>query len=281
MKAVISASRRTDLVASFPGWLAAALKKRSALVAGPRGRVRRIDLRPESVQTVVLWSKDFRNVLRNEAGLRDLLGEYDQLYLHFTVTGLGGTRVEPGAPPPDEALGQLPALVALAGDPRRVSLRFDPILFWREDERVHTNLEFFGKAAAAAAACGIRDVRLSFAQWYRKARRRASSGAWDILDPSNEEKRGHARALASEARARGLSLWACCQPSLDGVDGIGPSACIDGRLLQKLHPRGEPVSRAKDRSQRAGCLCTESLDIGSYAQACPHGCLYCYANPGA
>ncbi|MDH4198294.1 MAG: DUF1848 domain-containing protein, partial [Candidatus Aminicenantes bacterium] len=27
------------------------------------------------------------------------------------------------------------------------------------------------------------------------------------------------------------------------------------------------------------CLCTESVDIGSYAQSCPHSCVYCYANP--
>lgn len=281
MKAVISASRRTDLVAFFPGWLAAALKARSALVAGPRGGVRRIDLRPESVHTVVLWSKNFGNVLRNEAGLRDLLTEFSQLYLHFTVTGLGGTPVEPGAPEPDEALGQLPALVALAGRPRRVSLRFDPILFWREGGRVRSNLGFFEKVAGAAAACGIRDIRMSFAQWYRKARRRASVRGLDILDPSDEEKKTHAVALASEARARGLNLWACCQPFLESVEGIRPSACIDGRLLGELHPCREPVSGAKDRSQRAGCLCTESLDIGSYAQTCPHGCLYCYANPAA
>jgi len=279
MKAVISASRRTDLVAFFPAWLASALEKRSARVPGPRGGVRRIDLRPERVHTVVLWSKNFENVLRNEAGLMDRLAEFGQLYLHFTVTGLGGTPLEPGAPEAAEALAQLPALVALAGDPRRVSLRFDPILFWREGRRVRTNLDFFDNTAAAAAACGVRDVRLSFAQWYRKARRRASAGGWDVLDPPEEEKRRHTAALASEARARGLNLWACCQPFLAGLAGIRPSACIDGRLLEELHPRREPASHLKDRSQRPDCLCTESLDIGSYGQACPHGCVYCYANP--
>jgi hypothetical protein len=281
MKAVISASRRTDLVAFFPGWLAAALEARSVRVFGPRGGVRVIDLRPESVHTVVLWSKNFSNLLRNEGGLRDLLGVYGQLYLHFTVTGLGGTGIEPGAPGTDQALRQLPALVGLAGDPRRVSLRFDPILFWREGGTVRSNIGFFERAVRTAAACGVHDIRTSFAQWYRKARNRASARDFDFIDPPAEEKRARAAELAAAARSFGLDIFACCQPFLAGVDGIRPSACIDGRLLEELHPLHEPVSRRKDGSQRAGCLCTESLDIGSYTQSCPHGCVYCYASPTA
>jgi hypothetical protein len=279
MKTVISASRRTDLIAFFPGWLAAALEARSVRAMGPRGRVRVIDLRPESVHTIVLWSKNFANLLRNEAGLRDLLGAYGQLYLHFTVTGLGRTGIEPGAPGTDEALGQLPALAALAGDPRRVSLRFDPILFWKEGRFVRSNIGLFERAVRAAAACGVRDIRMSFAQWYRKARNRAAARDFEFIDPPDEEKRVRVSELADTARSLGLNLFACCQPFLAGADGIRPSACIDGRQLEELHPGREPASRRKDGSQRAGCLCTESLDIGSYTQSCPHGCLYCYANP--
>jgi len=280
MKTVISASRRTDLVASFPDWLAAALRDKSVRVTGPRGRVRDIDLDPRSVHTVVLWSKNFTNLIRNASGLRDLLGESDQLYLHFTITGLGGTPVEAGAPRPAEAMAQLPALTEIAGRPERLSLRFDPVLFWREDGCVRSNLASFGTVADAAAGCGIRDVRVSFAQWYTKARARAAAGGFAFIDLAEEEKRAVAAGLAAEAAKRGLTLHACTQPFLAGVPGIRPSACIDGRLLERLHPDREPASGRKDAGQRAGCLCTESRDIGSYAQRCPHGCVYCYANPG-
>ena len=281
MKTVISASRRTDLPAFFPDRLAAALRAKSVRVLGPRGHLREVDLDPRSVHTVVLWSKNFRNLVRNAAGLRDLLAAYDQLYLHFTVTGLGGTPVEAGAPDLGEALAQLPLLVAITGLARRVSLRFDPILFWMEGTAVHSNLPSFGKIAVAAAGLGIRDIRVSFAQWYRKARKRSSVRGFNFIDPPEAEKKAHAEALAEEAGKLGLDLYACCQPFLEEVAGIRPSACIDGRLLQVLHPGHEPVSSKKDGSQRAGCLCTESLDIGSYTQTCPHGCVYCYANPAA
>ncbi len=279
MKTVISASRRTDLTASFPEWLAAALRQRRARVTGPSGRVTEVDLDPAAVHTVVLWSKDFRNLLDNAFGLRDLLAAYDQIYGHFTITGLGGTAVEPGSPRPEEALAQVPGLVELAGDPRRVSLRFDPIVFWREGGEVRSNFSFFPALARAAASAGVTGVRISFAQWYRKAGRRAAARGFDFVDPPEAEKLERAASLAAEAKEHGLTLYACSQPFLTAVPGIRPSACIDGELLEALHPRHEPVSGTKDKSQRPDCLCTESRDIGSYTQTCPHGCVYCYANP--
>lgn len=279
MKNVISASRRTDLVASFPEWLAAALRAKRARVTGPSRKVYEVDLDPAEVHTVVLWSKNFANLLDNAFGLRDLLAAYDQIYCHFTITGLGGTAVEPGSPDPATALAQVPALVELAGAPRRVSLRFDPIVFWREGGRVASNLPFFPTLARAAASAGVEEIRISFAQWYRKAGRRAASRGFDFVDPPEAEKRERAKALVEEAREHGLALYACSQPFLTAVTGIRPSACIDGALLEALHPRREPVSETKDKTQRTDCLCTESRDIGSYTQTCPHGCVYCYANP--
>jgi hypothetical protein len=243
------------------------------------GGVRDVDLSPDTVHTVVLWSKDFSNLLRNSHGLKDLLASYDQLYLHFTVTGLGGTRVEPGVLPYRQALDQIPGLVAVAGSPLRVSVRFDPVLFWEEDGKTRSNLPLFYEVAEAAAAQGIRDARMSFAQWYGKAARRAAARRFPFSAPDDAVQRSQALELAAIAAARGLVLHACSQPLLAGVPGIRPSACIDGALLEQLHPRHEPASRRKDRGQRADCLCTESKDIGSYTQTCHHSCVYCYANP--
>jgi hypothetical protein len=192
---------------------------------------------------------------------------------------MGGTAVEPGVPRYTEALAQLPGLAAFVGDARRISVRFDPILHWEEHGEIRSNLAYFSEVAEAAAAQGIRDIRMSFAQWYGKAARRAVARSFAFSAPPDEEQRSRGQELAEITAARGLVLHACAQPLLDGVPGIRPSACIDGALLESLHPRREPASRRKDRGQRADCLCTESKDIGSYTQACPHGCVYCYANP--
>jgi len=276
---VISASRRTDLAAHFPEGLAAALAAERAEVLGPSGRVYSVDLSPRSVHTIVLWSKDFSGLISDRCSLRTLLGKYNQAYLLFTITGLGGTSVERGAPSPEAALEQVPRLVALAGHPRRLSLRFDPVVFWNESGRQRSNLDFFQRLAARAAAEGITDIRTSIAQWYAKAKRRAARLGFDYVDPDPSVKLAAARGLAETAASFKLNLWSCSQDLLAQVPGIRPSACIDGALLTELHPEREPALLTKDRSQRPECGCTESVDIGSYAQSCPHACLYCYANP--
>lgn len=279
MKQVISASRRTDLPAERPDWLAESLRRGRASFIGPRGGLRTVDLRPAAVHTLVLWSKDFSRLIADEAGLRTALGRYDQLYFLATVTGLGGTPIEPGAPPADKVLAQLPGLIAVAGRSKRVSLRFDPVVYWSEDGRLRSNLDAFPAVADAASRLGIEDIRISFAQWYKKSARRAKTRGFDFLDPSAEAKRSAAVGLSETAASRGLTLFSCSQDFLAGIAGIRPSSCIDGRLLAELHPAGERASTAKDRSQRAECRCTESVDIGSYGRACRHGCIYCYANP--
>ena len=153
-----------------------------------------LHLAPDAVHTIVLWSKDFSNLLGNAHGLKDLLAAYDQLYMHFTVTGLG-TLVEPGVPDYRAALAQLPALVALAGDPLRVSVRFDPILFWKEGCRIRSNVDLFSEVAEASAAAGVRDIRVSFAQWYGRAARRAAARDIAFYLPPEEEQRSHMLVL--------------------------------------------------------------------------------------
>ena len=279
MKKVISASRRTDLVSFFPEWLSAAVKEEKARVYGPSGRTYSVNLKPETVHTIVLWSKNFANLIENRNRLQDRLRKYEQLYFHFTITGLGGSHVERAVPKPQAALKQIGSLVELAGRPERISLRFDPVLFWRDGKTIKTNLPFFEELAPKAASLGIKTIRFSFAQWYGKSKRRAAKRGFVYWDSPLEEKKKAAAVLSETARVCGLNLFACSQDFLADVPGINPSSCIDGRLLQEIHPSGEPASLLKDKTQRQECRCTESIDIGSYAQTCPHSCLYCYANP--
>ena len=278
MKKVISASRRTDLIAFFPDWLALVIKNEKTIVHAPSGKIFTADLRPENVHTFVLWSKNYINLIKNNFGLKELLGKYDQLYFHLTVTGLGGTPVEEEVPKPSTILSHLEDLIEISKHPKRISVRFDPIVFWEEEGFERSNLDYFEELAPRVSALGIENIRFSFAQWYRKALRRAAKHSFRYLDPSDEEKIEKAHNLRNVADLWDLNLFSCSQDFLTVVPGIQASSCIDGSLLQSLHPSGEPVSQIKDKSQRKDCGCTESVDIGSYTQRCPHSCLYCYAN---
>ncbi len=279
MRKVISASRRTDLIAFFPDRLSEVIQLGSVCVLGPSGRSYVVDLSPENVHTFVLWSKDFSKLISDASGIRTALKRYDQLYLLYSITGLGGTFIEPGVPPPAPAVDQLDALIEIVGSPERISVRFDPVVFWNDDHGLNTNLHFFKALAPELSIRGIKAVRFSFTQWYNKALKRAKNHNLNFYDPPLEEKLDCAQQLVDIAGDKKLVLYACSQDFLAQVEGVEPSACIDGNLLDKLHPLHLPVSKAKDRSQRQDCRCTNSVDIGSYTQHCGHSCLYCYANP--
>ncbi|MGB9880480.1 MAG: DUF1848 family protein [Anaerolineae bacterium] len=276
MRQVISASRRTDIPLYYARWLADVIRQGFVDVPQPyNARIRRISLLPKDVHTIVLWSKDFRPLLRNVAGVRDALAHYDQVFCHLTITGLGGTALEPGIAPWQEVIAQIPELVAFAGDPRRVSIRYDPIVHWYESGEIKSNLPFAEPILREVSKTGVTAVRISFATLYGKVRKRSG---WQWYDPTPAKRLEITQQLVALARSLGLTLYACSQSDLC-LAGALPSRCIDGELLSMLHPNRLPAATGKDPGQRPECGCTPSVDIGSYWMRCPNGCRYCYANP--
>jgi len=260
----------------WPGWLADAVRRGFVDVPQPySGRMRRVSMLPEDVHTLVLWSKDFRPLLQDTGGVRQALARYDQVFCHLTVTGLGGTALEPNIAPWNEVISQLPALIEFAGHPRRVSVRYDPIVHWYEGDQIQSNLALaepiFGKVSAAS----VHAVRISFATLYGKVRRRKG---WHWYDPAPVQRLEITEELVRLAESLGLKLYACSQIALQDA-GATPSRCIDGELLSALHPLKLPAATGKDPGQRPQCGCTPSVDVGSYLMRCPNGCRYCYANP--
>ena len=253
---VISASRRTDLVSCYPAQLVETL-------AG---------FDPADVHTVVLWTKNPRNLL-TAGPLPDMLTRFAQLYVHLTITGLGGTLLEPHIPPWPEVAGMLPGLVDLTGEPRRVSWRFDPLIRARTSTLQFDNFPLFGEIAAQVAACGITTCRTSWVEPYRKVQRRLSARHIELDIAAPEERRQQARELQTIAAPLGIDIFFCA------MEGFDRSRCIDGERLTRLHPDARACSQARASGQRKLCGCTRSRDIGWYSQTCANGCLYCYAEP--
>lgn len=276
---IISASRRTDLIAHFPEWFANSLKDRKAVVIGPYRYSYAVDLDPSNVHTIVLWSKDFRNLIENRGNLLSMLKQYAQIYFLFTITGLGGTRIEPGVIPLYEALSQIDRLLEISQLPERISIRFDPIIYWREDGEVKSNLNYFEKIISEVSKFGIKDIRVSFVQYYPKCIKRAKKLNLDYVDPSEKEKLKDIYEIQSTIHKFNINLYSCSQPFLEKIPFIKKSSCIDGNFLSKIHPEKKQAITKKDPSQREACGCTVSIDIGSYTQPCPNACIYCYANP--
>ncbi|HUU54752.1 MAG TPA: DUF1848 family protein [Armatimonadota bacterium] len=257
LKQVISASRRTELLAHYPDYLAERLRK-----IGPR-----------NVHTVVVWTKDPTNLVGHE-GLRAILSEVGQVLLHWTITGLGGTFLEPNVPPAQQQLALLGDVVSSVGNPGRVHWRYDPLISATSDGDQVSNVDMglFRSLAKPIARAGVGVVHTSFVTMYRKVAGRLAKEGVGFEEYGPERRRGALAALAEAAGEVGMRLVTCCEP------GLPMQRCIDGDVLTQLHPTHEPCRTDRARGQRELCGCTVSLDVGRYLP-CPNGCLYCYARP--
>jgi hypothetical protein len=253
---VISASRRTDLVGCYPEVLVERLQ----------------EFPPESVHSLVIWTKNPKNMIV-EGPLKRILKDHKQIYVHLTITGMGGGEFEPMIPPWKEAVEMIGPLIDVVGDPRRISWRFDPILETEGHGQTYNNFDLFPRLAEAITPFGIRSCRVSWVSPYKKVLARLARKGWYLIPRKPEERFNQANILTQVAREHGMSLFFCC------MEGFPISRCIDGELLSEIHPDGHRCSKEKARGQRLLCGCTQSLDIGWYSLRCRHRCLYCYAVP--
>ncbi len=262
---ILSASRRTDLPGFYPEVCAERI----------RGRVRRA--RTRVLYGVVFWSRHPRAFI-DRGSLFDLLqNELENPHLNLTITGLGGTAVEPGGPTLDEVLPSLEGLVrAFHGEPWRIRWRFDPLL------RGRSTLALFDRIARAVRDVGIGECIFSYPS-YRSLKGNLRSDFEEAGIPAwtNDARDDFTRRLCDGAEKLGITLLACCQPFLSHVDPrVGRASCVDRALLQRGHPGGAPLGLPRDPSQRTDCLCVTSEDIGRYDDWCGGGCAYCYSRAG-
>lgn len=259
LKKVISASRRVDLLTFYPDFMLQKL----------------MEIGEENIHTLVIWTKDPKNLFEHKR-LRRRLKKMDQIYILLTITGLGGTPLEPQAPPAEKILPQLHQLVELVGSPQRIAVRYDPLIDLVYQEKTHlTNIEIglFIDILRTISSVGIKRIITSYVTLYPKVMKRLEKNDFQIVDhPISEVMSFIQSKMMPLARNFEVDLSTCVFPKLT------KAGCIDGGILTELHPRKEPCPLAKDPTQRPACHCTKSTDIGQWF-SCYHGCLYCYGNP--
>ncbi len=257
LRKVISASRRLDLVAGYPSEMAQLLATKCP---------------PEKVHTLVIWTKDATHLFQHSA-LNAQIRKYDQLFVHFTITGMGGTELEPHVPATTVTLPQLNPLLDLVGDPARIRFRFDPIVHLiAPNDQPFTNFPIFETLARPIAHSGITQISISWMSVYRKVQARLLKHGYRIQCRTPEAWQQEVQLLEQVAATYHFTLHYC------SMVGLPISRCIDGSVLTKLHPRGLACSEKRATGQRHTCGCTASWDVGWYFP-CVHGCLYCYGNP--
>jgi Domain of unknown function (DUF1848) len=281
---VLSASRRTDIPAFYLTWFMNSLDRGFFDVANPfNQRVSRVPAGPDTVHTIVFWSKNFGRFLTEGIG-EELRKRGYGLFFNFTVNS-AAPLLEPRVPPLESRLDQLEALSRRFG-PQSINWRFDPLCFYRKSGgSVEDNLTDFSIIAQSAHRAGVTRCITSFMDHYPKIQCRLGAvPGFSFIGPSPVEKAAILLKLETRLRPLQIDLTTCCEKDilqrLPVETKIRPSACISNTLLTKLY--GGHISLKRDTGQRRGqgCGCQVSVDIGSYRdQPCGHGCLFCYANP--
>lgn len=266
----ISASRRTDIPRFFGNEFFTAWQNGEITCDGGYGRSYTVSLRRVNVLGYVFWSKDFsRFIEHSEFG--NLIAGNNAIF-HFTINDC--TDLEPNVPPLSQRLATLGRLCDRVG-PQRVLWRFDPICKYRHNGRFVSNFESFFEILPHIKAAGVTRCYFSFMTKYVKhGKRNAEFGNFD-----ESEKSDISCHMLGAAKNAGLTLYNCCNPeTLNLAPGILQAHCIDEEVLRETDRFGVHQSLSQ-KPTRESCGCYESRDIGSYVQTCPHGCLYCYANP--
>jgi hypothetical protein len=268
MKTVISCSRRTDIPAFHYQWLQKSLlDKKVELINSYNNKPYTIDLSPEKVHSIILWSKNYKHLM-NDIGE---LAKYN-LYFNFTINGYG-KDIEPAVPNIEEACEQAKAL-SERFSPDQIMWRFDPIMF-TPTETKEKRLETYKILVDKLSEYGVRNCTISFVLLYEKTKNCFNKNNIDCIMPSDDEKVDFAKSLSEIARNNSISVYTCSEPLLETIEGLNKAHCVDGSRLEHLF--GDKISHSKDSGQRLACGCTKSSDIGSYNQRCYHLCTYCYA----
>ena len=264
---IISASRRTDIPAFYSDWFLNRIQERYCLVRNPMNfrQVGKIDLSPEVVDCIVFWTKNPRPMMDKLDALKDY-----PFYFQYTLNAYHAD-LEAHLPPIEQRIETFRELANLLGKDR-IIWRYDPILL-NPNHDIAFHKEQFQRLAEALAGYTSK-CTISFIDLYRKIQTRMRQLQIQEVSPENQTE--IAKALAGIAAQNHLYIDTCVAGDVDLREyGVHQASCIDGEHISRL--AGCPLTLKKDRTQRQGCQCVSSIDIGAY-NTCLNGCQYCYAN---
>ncbi len=265
---ILSASRRTDLPGYYSEWFFNRLKEGYALYRNPmnHAQVCRVDLSVENIDGIVFWTKD-------PDPMMDQLEQLDRMgysyYFQFTLTPYG-KEIEPNLRDKSDILATFRQLSDRLGK-HRVLWRYDPIILNETYTMDYHRQQF---AYLCRELDGYTEIcTISFVDLYSKLSKRVKEHV--VMEIAAEEMHRMASELVQLAKPYHIELRACCETINLSVDGIKPAACIDKEVMERVC--GHSITVKKDKRQRIGCGCIQSVDIGAY-NTCRNGCVYCYAN---
>lgn len=260
--AIISASRRTDILAFFSEWFLNRLEAGSVMVRNPfNQKVSEIPMNKYVTDCIVFWTK-------NPTAMVNKLDRINlPYYFQFTLTGYG-RDMEANLPDKNKLIQVFRDLCEKGNG--HVIWRYDPIIFTQKYS-LEWHLRTF--AGMAGELKGYTDkCVISFVDLYDYVQKSMRDEFFAYV--STEQKLDFCKRIAEIADRNGMTVGTCAEKIELQQVGIVHNKCIAPDYIERIV--GYPISADKDKGQRKECGCVESIDIGAY-NTCNNGCKYCYA----
>lgn len=205
-------------------------------------------------------------------GCRQLLLEnQNKCVLHMTITGYGGTVVEPNVPDWHSSLARLVSLVDEGFPREQVVVRVDPII------PTEKGIETAYRVLCFADQYGFKRFRVSIIDMYPHVRQRFKEAGLPL--PYNDSFSPPPSMVAAVDEM--MEVFKSVRPDVtvescaERLQNAVPCGCVSGKDLDIL---GIPHSSLDQLGpQRAGCLCCSAkTELLKNKHRCPHQCLYCY-----
>ena len=202
-------------------------------------------------------------ITKNPGLLAEKLSEVpiQNIIIHCTITGFGGSILEPGVPPFQEAIEGYKSLVKTYSKDRAV-LRVDPII------PTEKGIEKAKKVIEAAKGSYGR-IRISFLDNYSHVKKRFEEAKLPIINynfhaPLSTRK----TVLTSLEELAETKLEVCGEPEMECT------GCVSIKDIEILTPNVKEIQMSK---QRPACACLAmKQELLLNRKQCAHGCLYCY-----
>ena len=210
-----------------------------------------------------------KNVMTIE---EELLENKEKIILHATVTGMGGSTMEPFVPGLRTSIDGILSLIRRGFPARQIVYRVDPII--PEPEWSECAMTAIREGSALARA-GVERMRYSIIDLYPHVRKRLQekhvylkNGSFSMSYGEKQEFCKEIEQLGKDAGFRYIEI--CGEYTGTRVGCISEK---DIRILG-LDPTELPSGTS---GQRKECLCCAGkTELLRTRKRCPHKCLYCY-----
>ena len=227
-----------------------------------------------SVDGLVLVSKGHSELFHNK-----LLELKDKTVWHCTVTGLGGTKIEPGVVDPMKSLDEVKKVIDAGFHVSNVVVRIDPII----GEALYSQLllptsyhDLVESIIDKAYSFGVKRFRYSYLDLYAHARKRFEDNGFTVPRYAltfKEMEEWSALFKRKEEELEGIKFMSCAETFVPEHHKVGCVSIEDFKLLGL-----DPFSCSnKTLGQRKTCLCcANKTELLKMTTPCKHKCLYCF-----